>query len=202
MLWRVTGRAAGCDAVGPDGTRYQIKGRWLPTSGSSRQLSTIRGLNDRHFDVLIAVLLRKDFAIAAVYRIPHAVIGRYARSSAHVNGHNLHLQGELLTADGVEDITHVFVSTAPLPHSPQAAPPVHQSTATVQPSKVTLSGGAIQGLPKAEALARLYKKLGSPMVTHGNCHFANRSSSGEFWWLEVPLRKFVAGVEKAVHLLL
>ncbi|HEV2127760.1 MAG TPA: hypothetical protein VGR22_03985, partial [Thermomicrobiales bacterium] len=37
--------AAGHDAVDSEGTRYQIKARWLAPSRSSRQLSIIRNLD-------------------------------------------------------------------------------------------------------------------------------------------------------------
>jgi hypothetical protein len=39
-------------------------------------------------------------------------------------------------------------------------------------------------------------------LTDRNTHFANRNANGDFWWLEVPLRKFAAGVETPIHLLL
>lgn len=43
---------ANIDAIGDDGTRYQIKGRRINRNNASRQLSAIRDLNGGHFDFL------------------------------------------------------------------------------------------------------------------------------------------------------
>src|SRR5579871_971370 len=40
------------DAIGPDGNRYQIKGRRVTRYNKSRQLSAIRDLAGAHFDYL------------------------------------------------------------------------------------------------------------------------------------------------------
>jgi hypothetical protein len=54
---------------------------------------------------------------------------------------------------------------------------------------------------KADALARIYQGREHEPVTHRNCHLSNPSSNGEFWWLEVPLRKVAADAADPVHLL-
>jgi len=87
-----------------NGLRYQIKGRRLHSSNSSRQLGVIRNLSQRKFDFLIALLFDKNFSILEAYKIPHKLISKHARYSKHVNGHILTLKREILTAKSVERI--------------------------------------------------------------------------------------------------
>ena len=100
-----TGNTKGHDAVDSEGRRYQIKGRRLDATHTSRQLSPIRNLDNAEFDFLIAVLFDRDFKVIEAYQIPHAVIGAHARFSSHVNGHILSARGGILEAPAVEDIT-------------------------------------------------------------------------------------------------
>jgi hypothetical protein len=51
------------DAIGPDGTRYQIKGCRITRHSRSRQLSAIRDLGGAHFDFLAAVLFSEDYTV-------------------------------------------------------------------------------------------------------------------------------------------
>ncbi len=95
----------GYDAVSESGLRFQIKCRRLDLSNKSRRLGAIRNLSTKQFDFLIAVLFDKYFQVRAAYQIPHSQITHFARYSEHQNGHILHLRGELLTAEGVIDIT-------------------------------------------------------------------------------------------------
>ncbi|OYU72039.1 MAG: hypothetical protein CFE32_24915, partial [Alphaproteobacteria bacterium PA3] len=53
----------GYDATGPDGTRYQIKGRRIHRRNKSRQLSAIRDIDGGHFDVLAGVLIDDNFNV-------------------------------------------------------------------------------------------------------------------------------------------
>jgi len=185
----------GCDAIGPTGTRYQIKARWLQAPSSSRQISTIRGLEDAHFDFLIAVLFAKDCSVAAAYRIPHHHIAGFSRFVPRVNGHNLLVQGDLLNADGVADITALF---APQRATVSAVPkePLPNQTAP------RASRGEYPSLSKADALARINNVRSSSKVTNGNTHFANRVIARDFWWLEVPRCKINSGADRDIHLLL
>lgn len=98
----------GHDAVGPSGERFQIKSRRIDLSTDRRQLSVIRNLAAQEFDFLIGVLFSMDFSKVEAYKIPHDVIGTFARLSAHQNGHILHLRGGVLEAPGVEDISTLF----------------------------------------------------------------------------------------------
>ncbi len=98
----------GYDAIDQNGKRYQIKSRRLDPTNESKLLSVIRNLDTNEFDYLVGVLFNRDFTVKEAYKIPHSVIREHARFSEHVNGHLLHLQGEVLTAPGVENITEVL----------------------------------------------------------------------------------------------
>ena len=98
----------GYDAIDQNGKRYQIKSRRLDPTNESKLLSVIRNLDTNEFDYLVGVLFNRDFTVKEAYKIPHGVIREHARFSEHVNGHLLHLQGEVLTARGVENITEVL----------------------------------------------------------------------------------------------
>lgn len=96
---------AGYDAVDAAGVRFEIKARRVTADNKSRQMSVIRNLDAGHFDHLIAVLFRADFAVLAAYRMPHAVIPEYATYRPHTNGHVLQMQGRLLQDERVVEIT-------------------------------------------------------------------------------------------------
>ena len=98
----------GYDATDHSGKRYQIKSRRLDQTNESKQLSVIRNLDNNEFHYLVGVLFNRDFTVKEAYKIPHSVIREHASFSEHQNGHILHLQGEVLTAPGVEDITEVL----------------------------------------------------------------------------------------------
>ena len=69
--------AAAYDALGADGTRYQIKARRMNATGrGTRQLSAIRNLDDNGFDQLIAVLFDRLYKVSHVYVIPPEVVRR------------------------------------------------------------------------------------------------------------------------------
>ena len=98
----------GYDATDQNGKRYQIKSRRLDPTNESRQLSIIRNLDSTQFNYLIGILFNRNFTVKEAHKIPHGVIKEHARFSKHQNGHILRLQGEVLTARGVENITGVF----------------------------------------------------------------------------------------------
>ena len=95
---------AGYDAVDSNGVRYQIKGRRLHSSNTSRQLSVIRNLEYRNFDFLVGVLFNHDFSVLEAYKIPHSLIADHSRFSDHQHGHIMFLKGRLLSAEGVDRI--------------------------------------------------------------------------------------------------
>ena len=98
----------GYDAIDQNGKRYQIKSRRLDPTNESKLLSVIRNLDTNEFDYLVGVLFNRDFTVKEAYKISHSVIREHARFSEHVNGHLLHLQGEVLTVREVENITEVL----------------------------------------------------------------------------------------------
>lgn len=98
----------GYDATDQDGKRYQIKSRRLDPTNESRQLSVIRNLDSAQFNYLIGILFNRNFTVKEAYKIPCGVIKEQAHFSKHQNGHILSLQGKVLTAQGVENITGVF----------------------------------------------------------------------------------------------
>ena len=99
---------AGFDAQTKDGIRIQIKGRRPTKENQSRQLSAIRKYDEQDFDELIAVFFNENFTIKEVYRMPHKIIGKYAKYRSHPNAHVLIMQGPILEDPDVEEISHKF----------------------------------------------------------------------------------------------
>lgn len=95
---------AGYDARGPDGAKYQIKGRRARPGTKAVQLSAIRNLNSRPFDFLVAVVFEPDFSIRHAVRIPYEVVAEKARYQAHTNSHIFHVRPALLSDTRVEDL--------------------------------------------------------------------------------------------------
>jgi hypothetical protein len=63
------------DALGQDGTRYQIKARRLTPENPSRQLGAIRDVNADPFDILLAVFFNEDLDLQEIWSIPCEVVG-------------------------------------------------------------------------------------------------------------------------------
>ena len=105
-----TNSTAGFDATtkGEVKSRIQIKGRGLTEQNQSRQLSVIRKYEEKDFDELVAVIFNEDFTVKEAYRMPHEVIGKYAKYRPHPNGHVVILKGPILEDDRVVDITGKF----------------------------------------------------------------------------------------------
>jgi len=104
---------AGYDALGADGSRYQIKRRRIELSRDRGQLGVIRNLDAVEFDYLIGVLFSMNFSTVEAYKIPHATIRDFARFRSYQNGHILHLRGSILEAPEVEDISFVLEGDHP-----------------------------------------------------------------------------------------
>ncbi len=98
----------GYDATDHSGKRYQIKSRRLDQTNKSRRLSVTRNLDAAEFDYLIGILFNRDFTVMEAYKIPYGAIKKHARFNKHQNGHILYLQGEVLTAPEVKNITKVL----------------------------------------------------------------------------------------------
>ena len=91
------------DAVGDDGTRYQIKGRRIHAHNKSRQLGAIRDLEG--FDVLAAVLFDDDFQVMRAALIPADVVKKRASYVARTNSNRFMLQDVVWQEPGVQDVT-------------------------------------------------------------------------------------------------
>src|SRR5262249_35603914 len=80
-----TKSTAGFDGVCVDGLRYQVKGRRRTPQNASVQLGQIRGLAERHFDFLIAIIFHSDFSVDYAGQIPHQVVIERAKFNEHTN---------------------------------------------------------------------------------------------------------------------
>lgn len=80
---------AAYDAVGSDGTRYQIKARRLPSNRFDRPLGAIRNLDQGGFDFLVIVLLGERFEMKGMWQLPIDLVREHARFRKHVNAHIL-----------------------------------------------------------------------------------------------------------------
>jgi hypothetical protein len=98
---------AGHDAVDDSGKRFEIKSRRIRPGATSVQLSALRGLDARKFDVLAAVLFSDRFEVERACLIPFDVVKARAAYVAHVNAWNLILRPSLWNATGVEDFTEI-----------------------------------------------------------------------------------------------
>ena len=104
--WNQAGNSiANLDAVGLDGTRYQIKGRRLTRHNSSRQLSAIRDLQGKHFDTLAGVLFSEDYTILRAALIPHEVMASHSTFVERTNSHRFLLRDEIWDAPDVKEVT-------------------------------------------------------------------------------------------------
>lgn len=101
------------DVVTSDGTRLQVKTRWLPLERDSRQLSAIRNLDTGGFDFVVAVLLDKEFEVMEAYQIPHAAVARLATRAAHTNSHRLVLNPKVCRDPDCRDITQKIRAADP-----------------------------------------------------------------------------------------
>ena len=88
--------ARGYDAIGKDGKRYEVKSRRHTIENSTSQMGMIRDLNKKQFHFLVVVLFAEDFALKEVWRVPHAVVEKYAKYKKYSNAHVLAFSGAIL----------------------------------------------------------------------------------------------------------
>lgn len=93
------------DAVGTDGSRYQIKGRRVTRENKSRQLSAIRDLDKGQFDFLAAILFDHHFNINRGAIIPYSVVARRSTRVERTNSHRFLLRDDIWEDPGVHDVT-------------------------------------------------------------------------------------------------
>lgn len=96
---------ANVDALGADGTRYQIKGRRITRFNKSRQLSAIRDMAGSHFDFLAGVLFNEDYTVLRAALIPHSVALERATFVERTNSHRFLLRDEIWNAPDVQDVS-------------------------------------------------------------------------------------------------
>lgn len=94
-LTLATGSTVGHDAVDSEGMRYQIKARRLTGKNTSRQMSTLRRLNDASFEYLVGVLFNEDFSVHRACLAAHSCVLTRSAYGKHVNGHRFHLRDEV-----------------------------------------------------------------------------------------------------------
>jgi hypothetical protein len=94
----------GFDATDSSGLRYEIKARRITTTSKATMLSAIRGLENKHFDLLIAVVFNEDYTVNRAVMIPHKTVEKIARFRKHVNAHILMLR-DIWKAEDARDIT-------------------------------------------------------------------------------------------------
>jgi len=95
----------GFDAVDGEGVRYEIKARRLTPHNSSRQLSAIRGLDDRHFEYLVGVLFGEGFEVHRACVVPYEVVVNNSTYRTHTNAWVFHLRDEVWRLPSVRDVT-------------------------------------------------------------------------------------------------
>lgn len=103
--WTAHGNShRGDDAVGMNGSRYQIKARRLTRFNASRQVSALRGLEEARFDFLAGIVFREDFIVERAALVPHETVlanARYVESW----GWRFRLADSLWRVEGVIDVT-------------------------------------------------------------------------------------------------
>lgn len=104
--WKLQNKSAsGFDAVDGSGIRYQIKCRRITAQNPSRQLSFMRKLDTRPYDVLAAVLLDEDFRVTRAALVPVEVVVQAAKFVSHVNAWRFILRDPVWSIQGVSDVT-------------------------------------------------------------------------------------------------
>lgn len=102
----VTKSSKGHDAITANGQRIEIKARRITIHNPSRQLSAIRGLEDRHFAQLAGVLFDAQFRVLRAALIPHRVVRSEATFVPGTNSWRFLLRDGVWDLPGVIDITN------------------------------------------------------------------------------------------------
>lgn len=111
--WNQAGKScAHVDAIGSDGTKYQIKGRRITRLNKSRQLGALRDLDAGHFEFLAAVLFAEDYSILRAALIPRAVAVERSKFVKRTNSHRFLLEDDVWDAPGVRDVTDLLRAVA------------------------------------------------------------------------------------------
>ncbi|MDP3775504.1 MAG: hypothetical protein Q8Q85_14690 [Gemmatimonadales bacterium] len=95
---------AGFDATDRQGKKVEIKARRQTPTSRPSHFSALRGLEEKRFDYLIAVLFDQDYSVVRAIRLPYKAVRRLARFRRHVNGSVLIIR-DLWNAANAQDIT-------------------------------------------------------------------------------------------------
>ena len=106
---RVENSNAGYDAT-EGSIKYQIKGRRVTSYNPSRQLSAIRKIDDKPFDILAGVIFNEDFGVHKAALVPINIVQIRSRRSDHVNAALFNLEDVVWTLPGVTDVTEQLLS--------------------------------------------------------------------------------------------
>ena len=110
--WKLSANSErGHDAKGNDGIRYQIKGRRIDRRNPSRELSAIRNLDDKLFDILAAVLFDHYYNVLRAALVPWTVVKTVATYVGHTNSHKFLLRDAVWDVKGVADVTEKIRTT-------------------------------------------------------------------------------------------
>ncbi len=101
---------AGFDATDRERNRYQIKG--CTEQNKTRQLSAIRNIEGKDFDVLAGVIFSENYEVLRAALIPHSVVERLAKRQVHTNSHRFFLKESVWNEKGVKDVTDTLKKVA------------------------------------------------------------------------------------------
>lgn len=102
--------ATGYDAIDSGCVRYQIKCRRISDHNKSRQLSSLRRLELKPFDVLAGLLFDHEYRVLKAALIPIEVVARLGTFSSHVNAHRFILRDSVWQDPQVKDVTSELVA--------------------------------------------------------------------------------------------
>jgi hypothetical protein len=98
----------GYDATDAAGLRYEVKARRQTRWTKATRFSAIRGLEEAHFDYLVALLFSEDFRVERAAMLPRETVVQRAFWQQHVNAWILPLNESLWTDDSAQDITEAI----------------------------------------------------------------------------------------------
>lgn len=103
----------GHDAVCDRGRRYQVKSRRPTRRNPSREVSVLRGLVEKRFDMLAGVLFNPDFTVARAILLPHQAVLELSTYADSKKGWRFHLRDSLWSLPEAEDVTERLRAVRP-----------------------------------------------------------------------------------------
>ena len=104
-LERAPRSTKGYDAFDRAGRKYEIKCRRVTTHNSSRQLSALRGLDQKHFYFLGGVLFKEDSLVFRACLVPHKQVLNNSTFVRQTNSWKFFLVDDVWDLPGVIDVT-------------------------------------------------------------------------------------------------